>query len=530
MVRRMRNSRHKNLFLSNVVLLILISLFSISGCNNGSTFNQNVVTRAPKIIMAPNASTPLAGLLELQTSDISRVSIVVSDGIDQWNKDFEEFNTDHSLPVLGFKPGRAHTVTVSVLDEEGNDLIEPVVLEVTTDPLPEGFPLINVTSTPELMEPGVTLFEAGGYLVAVNETGEVVWYHQIQVPIGQSDHDVRRMNNGNLLLLKTFSKIVELDMLGNIINVWHAAGSFEGDEGSIPVNTLSFHHEVFEMQSGNFLVLSIEFRSIFNYPTSVFNPLAPLALAIVAGDVVVEFARDGTIVNEWAMLDMLDPLRINYSSLLGLYDNLYRTVFSEERETKDWSHGNAVIHDPADDSIIVSLRHQDAVVKFSRQTGDLKWILGPHENWDMDEFGEFLLTPLSEDEFFFQFHQHAPDITDEGTLIVYDNGNNRASPFDPILPNAENFSRAIEYDINELTKEVDIVWEYGRFEDETLYTLFIGDADYLPKTGNALITFGGIQPARIIEVTRTTPAQKVFDLSLIDNFTYRSERLHSLYP
>jgi len=169
--------------------------------------------------MAPNASTPLAGLLELQTSDISRVSIVVSDGIDQWNKDFEEFNTDHSLPVLGFKPGRAHTVTVSVLNEEGNDLIEPIVFEVTTNPLPEGFPEINVTSTPELMEPGVTLFEAAGFLVAVNETGEIVWYHQIQFQNGFLDRDVRRIMNGNLLLLLPRNRIVELDMLGNAVNI-----------------------------------------------------------------------------------------------------------------------------------------------------------------------------------------------------------------------------------------------------------------------------------------------------------------------
>jgi hypothetical protein len=54
--------------------------------------------------------------------------------------------------------------------------------------------------------------------------------------------------------------------------------------------------------------------------------------------------------------------------------------------------------------------------------------------------------------------------------------------------------------------------------------------DYQPQTGNVLITFGGRQPARLIEVTRTTPAQKVFDLTLFENFTYRSERLPSLYP
>ena len=414
----MRESIHKNLLLSYVVLLILISFFSISGCNNGSTSNQNVVTRVPVLIMAPNASTPLAGLLELQTSGLSRVSLVISDGGDQWNIDFDELNTDHSLPVLGFKPNRNYTVIVRVLGRGGKDLIEPVVFEVTTDPLPEDFPEFNVTSTPELMEPGVTLFEAEDYLVAVNETGEVVWYHQIQFR-GRISNDVRRMMNGNLLLLLPRSRIVELDMLGNYVNVWHAAGSFEGDEGSIPVNALIFHHEVFEMQSGNFLVLSVEFRNFNNYPTSVSNPLAPLEFAIVVGDVVVEFARDGTIVNEWSMLDLLDPFRLSYSSFGGVYNGLFENVFGESVETKDWSHGNAVIHDPADDSIIVSLRHQDAVVKFSRQTGELKWILGPHENWDQEQFGEFLLTPLSDEEFFFPYHQHSPKITDEGTILIY---------------------------------------------------------------------------------------------------------------
>jgi len=46
-----------------------------------------------------------------------------------------------------------------------------------------------------------------------------------------------------------------------------------------------------------------------------------------------------------------------------------------------------------------------------------------------------------------------------------------------------------------------------------------------------LITFGGIRQGtpRIIEVTHTTPAEKVFDLSL-DSVVSRSERLPSLYP
>ncbi len=380
------------------------------------------------------------------------------------------------------------------------------------------------------MEPGVTLFETAGFLIAVDATGEVCWYHDIQFFSESFDRDVRRMNNGNLLLLLPRFRMLELDMLDNIINMWHPSGSTEGDPGSIPVDTLAFHHEVYEMDSGNFLMLSVEFRNFLEYPTSVTNPSAPLDEAIVVGDVVVEFSPDGNVVNEWSIIDMLDPFRLNYSSLLGLYNNLYETVFGVAEETVDWSHGNEVIHDPSDDSIIVSFRHQDAVVKFSRLTGELIWILGPHENWDKEKFGQFLLTPISDQEFFFPYHQHAPDITDEDTIIIFDNGNNRASPFDPILPGADNFSRAVEYRINNGTKEIELVWEYGQFEEETIFTFFIGDADYMPISGNALVTFGGLQPARLIEVTRTTPAQKVFDLSLPGNFTYRSERLHSLYP
>lgn len=170
----MRYFIYKKGLLRNLLLLLFIGFFSISGCNNSSTTEENVVTSLPTLIMAPNASTPLAGLLELQTSGLSRVLLTVSDGSDEWSKDFEEFNSNHSLTVLGFKPDRAHTVTVRVLDIDGIDLIEPSVFDVVTDPLPQGFPEISVTSIPELMEPGVTLFEAAGYLIAVNEIGEVV--------------------------------------------------------------------------------------------------------------------------------------------------------------------------------------------------------------------------------------------------------------------------------------------------------------------------------------------------------------------
>jgi hypothetical protein len=218
----------------------------------------------------------------------------------------------------------------------------------------------------------------------------------------------------------------------------------------------------------------------------------------------------------------------------------------------DWVHTNAVIQDPNDGSIIVSVRHQDAVVKFAPATGELIWILGPPENWTTT-YQPFLLNPVGA-PFTWQYHQHAPLVSPNNTLMLFDNGNYRASPFDGTTPfealyPLDNYSRAVEYRIDETTMEVEQIWEYGPDIDEVLYANFVGDVDWTETTGNVLITYGGTRvmggvsnpdagfggvTARLIEVDHQQPANKVFDLLVFDPqaiqaMVYRSERIGSLY-
>jgi arylsulfate sulfotransferase len=127
------------------------------------------------------------------------------------------------------------------------------------------------------------------------------------------------------------------------------------------------------------------------------------------------------------------------------------------------------------------------VVKFSRQ-GQIKWILGPHENWG-PAFQKYLLTPVGT-PFEWQYGQHAPIITPQGTVLLYDNGNLRAEPFQPTVPDVDNHSRAVEYSIDETKMEVTQVWDYGRTNADRLYTDRVGSAYWLPKRENVLITFG----------------------------------------
>ncbi len=553
-------------------LLILLGMaFAVAACHEenhtpsggsegtGSDLSSEAptITFGPVFTLAPNPNTPLAGLLELATDELTTVEVSIINGVNNQIILFQDFGINHSLPVLGFRPGHNYTIQVKVIDQTGAETTHGENIFVTTAPLPKDFPPIHVESTPENMEPGVTMFNVGGNganssfgtaIVIIDEVGEVVWYHRP----GSGVSDVRRLSNGNIIFINTNTRanVTEIDMLGNITNEWHAALTVGGNPGSIPVFTESIHHEIFEMENGNLVVLSFELRFFENYWTSLIDPFAPRETAPVISDRIVEFTRDGTIVNNWSLFDIIDPYRVGYDALGGFWNSFFPEL---EGGTRDWSHGNAVIHDPADNTFIVSLRHQDAVVKFKRETGELVWILGTHANWDPEIYGPFLLNPVGEG-FLWQYHQHAPMITPEGNILIFDNGNHRASPFDPGLPATENFSRAVEYRIDEENMQIEQVWEYGQFASEIIYTPFIGDADHLPLTGNVLVNFGGItldsegnptntvfrtkNSVRLVEVQRGETNEIVFEMSIEDTtggptdgwITYRAERLTGIYP
>jgi len=144
-------------------------------------------------------------------------------------------------------------------------------------------------------------------------------------------------------------------------------------------------------------------------------------------------------------------------------------------------------------------------------------------------------------------------ITPSGTLLLFDNGNYRASPFDGRVPTPDylNYSRAVEYAVDEVKMEVRQIWEYGAQIQQSYYSTSQSDADWMKDTGNVLITssatswLGGVSSkdrgmgkwhTRIIEVDHNTPAAKVFEMEVFNTTghseirSYRSERIPDLYP
>ena len=360
--------------------------------------------------------------------------------------------------------------------------------------LPDNFPPLNVTRcAPERREPGYIAFNIrpspagrgrvpGGWIFIIDQAGEIQWHYESDTPVG----DIRRLANGNLLCVRNDFSMVEIDRSGAIRHQWYATGMWGDKEppaNGVPVETFGFHHTANELPNGNILACSIEMREISDWPGSDEDASAPPAPAGVVGDVIVEFQPDGSIVREWKMHDLLDPMQVGYGS---------HGAYWEQRglaNAKDWTHVNCVFYDATDDSFIASVRHVDAIVKIGRGSGEVQWILGPPENWRAP-WSDKLLRPEGALEW--QYHQHDCTVTAAGTIMCFDNGCYRAKPYAPRLDPSDCYSRAVEFEVDAAAGTVRQLWAHGGPGPEGIYACYQGGTLRLPETGNTFVTFGGI--------------------------------------
>src|SRR5262245_15983472 len=93
--------------------------------------------------LTPATNAPLACSVQLSTDVPSRVKVSITDGAKTWERNFFDYNTNHSIPLLGFKPGRTNLITVYVTDKFRDTVASPAATTFITAPLPLSFPPIN---------------------------------------------------------------------------------------------------------------------------------------------------------------------------------------------------------------------------------------------------------------------------------------------------------------------------------------------------------------------------------------------------
>ena len=300
-------------------------------------------------------------------------------------------------------------------------------------------------------------------------------------------------------------RYVKYDLMGR--EIWNRR---------LPDGYNDFSHAMDPMQNGNYLVRvasSDHVRADGKHVRTV-------------RDVIIEVDQSGRVVDEWRLFDILDPYRSNIikaldqgAVCLNIDPKLAGKTLSDEELQKldteahfgdivgtgpgrNWAHINSVDYDPTDDSIILSSRHQCAVIKIGRDK-KVKWILGAPRGWKKP-WSDALLTPVdakgqplscddascSNTNFDWTWTQHTAFRIDSKSdkkvmyLSVFDNGDGRG--FDqPPLPDMK-YSRAVIYRIDQERRTVEQIWEYGKGKGHEWFSPVTSLTEYNPDKNSIL--------------------------------------------
>jgi arylsulfate sulfotransferase len=426
----------------------------------------------PYLVLDPYGMNPLAALILFETKKPSRIDVIIR-GDDEYSTFFyriDESVTSHQIPILGLYAGRNNAVILKSMDNSGRT--ETGIVSIATEPLPPDFQTYRlISSKPEKMERGATLCIAcfdHSYTCILDSNGAVRGYlSNRRMAHGTS---IIRLKNGNWLatgdeykqIPYNMTSLWEFNWLGKVFR-----------EYEIPN---AVHHGINELPNGDILCVS-NAQNMFESGTRE--------------DVAIVIDRKtGAVRKEYDFRTILDEKRDPHHHFHPEIKN---------PPNIDWMHMNAAVWDERDAGIIVSSPMQSMVVKIDSTTSKIKWILGPHEGYEdrFAGFKKYLLAPVGGD-FEWQWCQHEPMILpDQGgnpatlDILLFDNGQSKSFTKAGSISPEKNYSRGVQYRIDENKMTVRQVWQYGKDRGSDWYAAFLGDADYLPTTGNRLMVFGG---------------------------------------
>jgi hypothetical protein len=209
--------------------------------------------------------------------------------------------------------------------------------------------------------------------------------------------------------------------------------------------------------------------------------------AIIKSGVLVETDRTGFVYWEWKALD--------YLKITDVTSDIDLTAANI-----DLTHINSFVEDE-DGNLLISFRHLDEIIKINKSNGNILWRMGGSASKN----NEFTFVNDELNGFKGFSHQHSITLLSNGNLLMFDNGNLKEP----------QYSRTVEYQIDQTNKTATKVWEFRYSPD--VYLSVMGSAYRLPN-GNTLIN-GGNQL-----ITEVTP-----DNTIALSIDYSSSNVKSFY-
>jgi hypothetical protein len=427
--------------------------------------------------------------------------------------------------VAGMLPNTTYEMRQVFSDGTGS---APVLFTTGAIPVTVSFPTFTVPQPPGpgsdldqdmIVQQPVAVPKNSPALFATDLTGHVTWYDNPS----QADFDPNLPGNvatlvpgGTVLLIggdshrpfpTSLNVLRETDLASNplretnldAVNAQLTAMGHEVIYG--------FTHDVQRLPDGQTAVAGLTERTvnIHGTPTDYI------------GNMIVVLDQNFQVTWAWDAFDYLD---VNRGPTLGeaVLPGVVGPASAVPRlPAADWLHLNAVSWSPGDGNLILSMRHQDWVIKIDYRNG----VGDGHVVWRLGAGGDFAVNSADPSPWF--SHQHNAHYIDDHTLILFDNGNiRRASD-----PNAH--SRGQVWALDETTMTATPVLN----ADLGAYSGALGAAQRL-SNGNYSFTLGTNgpvppppkPPSHTVEVSPT--GIKTFDLEA-NRPEYRSYRMRTLY-
>ncbi len=449
-------------------------------------------------------------------------------GLTTWQQPTPAGGGPVSIFVAGMRINTPYHMRAVLKFADGSEF-DDVDHTFTTGDIPvANLPTVSSSTTPGATpQPGVELLDLVGgkaqRTVAVTDlAGNVIWTYDTGLAEAFVANPVKMLPNGHFLINLSVgapdganSILTEVDLAGTTIwqmnsgdlNKSLALATCPGCK----ITVVGTHHDFAALPNGHILVLAAEIlpeSGLTGFPSPVN----------VTGDVIIDLDQNRKPVWVWSEFDHLDL-------------NRHPMAFP------DWTHTNGIVYSPDDKALIISVRHQHWVIKIDyndgQGTGDILWKLGYQ--------GDFTLQNGTDPQDWF-YAEHdisiaSPNSSGIFQMLMFDNGNQRVLDSSGTIcgTTVPCESRVPILQLDETAKTAAIEW----VDDlDPLFSIFGGSARLLANgnvefdecaptvTGTNTLTSKGI----ITEVTKTTPPQTVFQMTVTGQNVYRGFRIPSLYP
>jgi arylsulfate sulfotransferase len=503
-----------------------VMITATSTVDTSKSASASVEIVAPATVAA--TANPQVALLTVASPDNSNVSVqfgpTTNYGLTTWMQPAAPATGPVSLFVAGMLANTLYHVRAVIQFSDGTQFMDADQVFTTGALPPNQLPALTATTTPGMTpQPGVELLDMltiptgpapfGG--VVTDLSGNVLWSYSTGLT-GLVANPIKLLPNGHFLI--NFSSATTTDGLNSVLQEVDLTGKVIWQMSAADLNAalatatcagcnitvVGTHHDFQLLPNGHLIVIAA-LQQVVSGVT-------------VTGDAIIDLDQNHNPVWLWNEFDHLDTNRRPY-------------LFP------DWTHTNAVIYSADDGNLIISIRHQNWLVKIDYANGagagDILWHLGYQGDFALQGVAD----PTDPSNWFYA--QHGPSFVTSNTtgkfsLVLFDNGDDRVFASGVTCGAAGQlpclFSTVPLLELDETAKTATVAFNpttpnYSFFGGNA-ETLTNGNVEYDECAATALPA----NNAAIYEVTQTSPSQTVWQLQIAGQYAYRGMRLPSLYP